>query len=398
MAGFAQGGGVGLALANWMTEGDPGFDVFAMDVARFGAYATPAFTNARVRQNYARRFSIRFPNEELPAARPLLTSPIYDLLKAEGCQFGEARGLEVPLWFAPEGVRDEFSWRRSTDFDHVGAEARAVREGVGILEITGFAKYRVTGAAAAAWLDRILAARVPEVGRMVLAPMLKEDGRLIGDFTLARLAPEEFLIAGSGCRRRLPHALVPAAPRRRGLRRRAGTVAHRGVDRRTEVAGGSRCGRGRRCLRRGVPVHGHPADARRHGALHRRAHQLHRRSRLRDLDGARNTSATSTPALKEAGAAHGIRDFGLRALNALRLEKGWGGWAREYRPVYSPWEAGLDRYVALGKDADFIGKAGGAGDARQRPDATAHLHASRRATPTSSATSRSGRRARSWAG
>ncbi len=107
MAGFSQGGGVGLALANWMIQGDPGFDVWAMDVARFGDFANRDYTNAKVRENYSRRFSIRFPNEELPAARPLKTTPIYDLLKAQGAQFGAAHGLETALWYAPEGVTDD---------------------------------------------------------------------------------------------------------------------------------------------------------------------------------------------------------------------------------------------------------------------------------------------------
>ena len=122
MAGFSQGGGVGLALANWMIHGDPGADIWAMDVARYGDWASMAYTNAKVRENYSRRFSIRFPNEELPAGRPLKTTPVYDLLAAKGAQWGVAYGLEVPLWFAPEGVKDEFSWRRSTDFEHVARE------------------------------------------------------------------------------------------------------------------------------------------------------------------------------------------------------------------------------------------------------------------------------------
>ena len=107
MAGFSQGGGVGLALANWMVEGDPGFDVWGMDVARYGDWTTLAYTNAKVRENYSRRFRIRFPNEELPAARPLRTTPIYDRLDAEGAPCSATiAALEHPLWFAPlEGAR-----------------------------------------------------------------------------------------------------------------------------------------------------------------------------------------------------------------------------------------------------------------------------------------------------
>ncbi|TKB48815.1 MAG: glycine cleavage system protein T, partial [Mesorhizobium sp.] len=194
---------VGLALSNWMIEGDPGADIWAMDVSRYGDWATMAYTNAKVRENYSRRFSIRFPNEELPAGRPLKTTPVYDLLSAKGAQWGVAYGLEVPLWYAPAGVKDEFSWRRSSDFEHVAKEVETVRQGIGLSEISSFAKYRVTGAGAAAWLDRLLACNLPRPSRMTLAPMLKEDGRLIGDFTLANLgslnsASDDWFLAGSG--------------------------------------------------------------------------------------------------------------------------------------------------------------------------------------------------------
>ena len=198
MAGFSQGGGVGLALSNWMIHGDPGFDVWAMDIARYGDWTTMRYTNKKVQENYSRRFSIKFPNEELPAARPYKTTPIYDKLVDMGAQMGDSWGLEAPLWFAPEGVRDVFSWYRSTDFDHVKAEVAGVRESVGIAEISGFSKFSVTGPGARAWLDSVMACKVPNPGRMTLAPMLKHDGKLIGDLSLATLGEEEFFLAGSG--------------------------------------------------------------------------------------------------------------------------------------------------------------------------------------------------------
>ena len=198
MAGFSQGGGVGYALSNWMVEGDPGFDVWAMDVARYGDWATLAYTNKKVQENYSRRFSIRFPNEELPAGRPLRTTPVYDRLLAAGAQMGEAYGLEQALWFAPEGVVDDFSWRRSTDFAYVAEEANAVRAAVGMMEISSFAKYTIRGSGAPDWLDRLLTCRLPVEGRMTLAPMLNHVGKLIGDFSLANLGDGEYFIAGSG--------------------------------------------------------------------------------------------------------------------------------------------------------------------------------------------------------
>ena len=358
MAGFSQGGGVGLALAQWILNGDPGFDVWAMDVARFGDWASKAYTNAKVRENYSRRFSIRFPNEELPAGRPLRTSPIYDPLRSRGAQFGAAAGLEVPLWLAPEGVRDEFSWHRSTDFDTVGEEVRAARCSVGLSETTGFAKYRVTGPGAAAWLDQMLACRLPAPGRMVLAPMLKEDGKLIGDFTLANLGAEGWFIIGSGLAeeyhlrwftQHLPEdgsvqvtsetatmaGLAIAGPRSRELLAR---ITHEPVDnasfrfmdiRRMAVGMATALvGRVSYTGDLGYELWCSPG------------HQLH-----------------LFEAIEAAGADLGLRFFGSRALNSLRVEKAYGSWAREYRPVYGPLEAGLDRFVAYDKPAAFIGQA-----------------------------------------
>src|SRR6266568_7496620 len=146
MAGFAQGGGVGLALSRWMAEGDPGADLFAMDIARYGAFATPAYTNIKVQENYRRRFRIAFPNEELPAARPLRRTPIYDRLRAAGAVFGANFGLEVPLWYAPAGTEavETPTYRRSNAFPIVRKECNAVRNDVGLMEISGFGKYEIT--------------------------------------------------------------------------------------------------------------------------------------------------------------------------------------------------------------------------------------------------------------
>src|SRR5215813_12400644 len=200
MAGFCQGGGVGLALSNWMVHGDPGFDSWAMDVARFGDWATMAYTNAKVRENYSRRFRIRFPNEELPAARPLRTSPVYDRLKHRGAVFGDSFGLEHALWFAPPGAeaREDVTYHRSNAHGPVGEECRAVRERVGLIETSSFAKYEVTGAGTKEWLTRMFANRLPREGRLTLSPLLNDKGKLIGDFTIANAGGGRFFLFGSG--------------------------------------------------------------------------------------------------------------------------------------------------------------------------------------------------------
>src|SRR6266403_1743139 len=199
MAGFSQGGGVGLALANWMVHGDPGFDVWAMDVSRFGDWAGMAYTNAKVRENYSRRFRIRFPNEELPAARPLRTTPIYDRLAAEHAVFGDYCALEHALWFAPTEAEavDQVSFRRSNAHPHIARECTTVRDHVGLLEISNYGKFEVQGPAAAEWLSKIMANRIPSVGRIALSPMLNDRGKLIGDFTLCRIAADHFFLVGT---------------------------------------------------------------------------------------------------------------------------------------------------------------------------------------------------------
>jgi dimethylglycine dehydrogenase len=371
MAGFSQGGGVGLALSNWMIDGDPGFDIWAMDVARYGDWASMRYTNAKVRENYSRRFSIRFPNEELPAGRMLRTTPVYDLLSARGAQFGVAYGLEVPLWYAPEGVKDEFSWRRSTDFEHVGREVRTVREGVGLSEISSFAKYRVTGPGAAGWLDRMLACKLPAPGRMTLAPMLKEDGKLVGDFTLANLGPAkypvtgvlsespEWMIFGSGIAEQYhtrwfeQHLPADGSVTVEALGQKLVGLSIAGPKARDVLA---------KLTRDDVSNAAFPFMAIRRMDVGMAPAIVGRVSYTGDL----GYEIWMEPEYQrhvfhmvmEAGAEFGIGLFGGRALNSLRLEKNYGSWAREYRPIYGPLEAGLDRFVAYNKPADFIGKAG----------------------------------------
>ena len=189
MAGLSQGGGVGLALANWMTQGDSGLDIWGMDVARYGDYATLAYTNAKVRENYGRRFRITFPNEELAAGRPLHTTPVYDRFCEHNAVWGASFGLEHPLWFQDEGKDpiEHVTFRRSNAFTNVGNESRAVRERVGLSECSNFAKYHVTGPGSAEWLQSLFTNRLPKIGRTSLTAMLNPAGRIVGEFSVSRL-------------------------------------------------------------------------------------------------------------------------------------------------------------------------------------------------------------------
>jgi dimethylglycine dehydrogenase len=362
MAGFSQGGGVGLALSNWMVDGDPGFDVWGMDVARFGEWATLRYTNAKVRENYSRRFSIRFPNEELPAARPAQTTPLYDTMVAQNAVMGDSWGLETPLWFAPKGTepKDVVSYHRSNDFEHVGKEVRATRERVGVTEIANFAKYEVAGPGAEAFLNRLMTNRMPTKGRIVLTPMLNELGKLIGDFTIAntsgKTGDESFMIWGSSAAQkyhmrwfekhqpkdgsvrihRFDQTLVGlsiAGPKSQALLQKlvdedVSTKAFKFMDFREMAVAGAPCLVNRITYTGdlGYEIWMQPAYQR-----------------------------LVYSAIKEAGEEFGIVDFGMRALLSMRLEKNFPTWFRELRPIYGPFEGSMDRFIRLEKN-DFIGR------------------------------------------
>ncbi len=358
MAGFSQGGGVGLALSQWMVNGDPGFDVWAMDIARFGEWATRAYTNEKVRENYSRRFSIRFPNEELPAARPQQTTALYDAMVAQGAVMGDSWGLETPLWFAPKGVepRDIVSFRRSNDFAHVGAECRAVRSSVGVTEISNFAKYAFTGPGAENFLSRLMTNRMPKTGRMVLTPMLNEAGKLIGDFTIAKAADDRFFMWGSS---------------------QAQVYHMRWFERHLPSDGSVKVHRFDMGLT-GLSIAGPKSRE----VLQALTDEDVSNAAFRFMDH-KAFDVANTPALVNrvtytgdlgyeiwvqpdylrrlyreimaAGRAHGVVNFGMRALLSMRLEKNFPTWYRELRPIYGAFEAGLDRFVDLGKN-DFVGR------------------------------------------
>ena len=358
MAGFSQGGGVGLALSNWMVDDDPGFDVWGMDVSRYGDWATMAYTNAKVRENYSRRFRITFPNEELPAAREFRTTPVYDRLKAENAVFGQYCGLEHPLWFAPKGTepREAITFRRSNAHDHVGAECRAVRESVGLIEISNYGKFEVTGPNAAAFLSTVMANRLPAVGRMILTPMLNARGKLIGDFTVGRLAEDHFFLVGT---------LAAETYYMRWFEQHM--PADGGVTVRpcaSEYVGFSVAGPRSRALLQSLVADdlstpSFPFMSFRAMQVSMVPARVGRVSFTGDLGYEIWVKADYQRALHrvltEAGQDLGLRHVGGRALNSLRLEKSFGSWAREYRPIYGPEEAGLSRFVDFRKN-DFVGR------------------------------------------
>ena len=173
-------------------------DIYGLDIARYGAFASNReYIKQTTGEFYARRFVMTYPNEQLPAGRPLKMTPAYDAMTAAGCRWGNSWGLEIPLYFAPAGFEEKPTLKRSNAFDIVGAECRMVREGVGLLDIASFSRYEVTGPEAESWLDWMTVSRLPKPGRARLAPMLSETGKLKGDLTIINWGDGTFWIEGS---------------------------------------------------------------------------------------------------------------------------------------------------------------------------------------------------------
>jgi dimethylglycine dehydrogenase len=358
MAGLSQGGGVGLSLANWMVNGDPGADIWGMDVARYGDYATLAYTNAKVRENYSRRFRITFPNEELAAARPLLTTPIYDRLIEHNAVMGVGFGLEHPLWFQDKGKEpvEEVTFYRSSAFNNVGEESRAVRERVGFSEASNFAKYKVSGPGSAAWLQGLFTNALPKIGRTVLTAMLNPQGRIEGEFSVSRIGEEEFFLFGSQAAEvHHPRWFLSHLPEGSPIRFETLALSMVGLT----VAGP----RSRDVLQKltdtSLATKDFPFMSFRRVNIGMAPVWLSRMTYTGDLGYeiwiAPEYQRYLFDLIWDAGKEFDMRMFGFRALITMRLEKNFGTWYREFRPIYTPLESGMER--AMKFDHEFIGRA-----------------------------------------
>ena len=355
MAGFCQGGGVGLTMAEWMIDGEPSIDVWAMDVARFGEFATPDWGTVKSTENYERRFVMTFPNETLPKGRMQKTTALYDRLVAKGARMGQSFGLEHALWFAdgPEDAYEDPTFERNRSHEYVAREVKAVREAVGGIEIANFAKHEFKGKGARDYLNRTLAGFIPKAGRLTLSPMLTPKGKLYGDLTVACLSEDHFMLFGSGAmqeaHRRWFEKDLPEDVQYQNVSDDWHGVALSGPNSRRllqsitrdDVSAESMAFRDvRECFVGGVPV------------------ILNRIS----FSGELGYEIYCKPqyllrlatAIEEAGAELGYRWYGARALMSMRLEKSWGVWTLDYRPDFDALQSGMDAFIDWNKD--FVGK------------------------------------------
>jgi dimethylglycine dehydrogenase len=357
--GVTAAGGSGWQLAEWIVEGEPGIDMMAVDPRRFGAYANKRYTKLKNEETYANVFTIHYPNEERPAARPAKTSPIHHKLDRAGAVWGQRYGWERPNWFAPEGMepKDVWSFRRTNYFQQIGQECRLVREAAALVDITSFSKFQVSGPGAEAYLDRLVANRLPaKTGRITLAHGLNKTGGVRSEFTITRDGPESFYLISSGAAERYDHdhllkhlpddgsvhldnvttahgVLVLVGPKSRDVLRKV-TDADLSNNAFPWLTG--------QFITLGLA----PVRALRVNFMGDLGWELHHpipyQNQIFDD-------------LMAAGAEFGLGLCGMRAMDSLRMEKSYRMWGQDLTTDYTPFEAGMDRFVKLDK-GDFIGR------------------------------------------
>ena len=357
--GVTAAGGAGWQLAEWIVEGQPTIDMLGVDPRRFGDYASKAYLKTKNEEAYENVFIIHYHDEERTAARPLKTAPCYDRMKALGAVFGHKFGWERPNWFAPEGVpqEDHWSFRRSRYHEHVGNECRNVHENVGLLDMTAFSKFLVTGPGAEAYLDNLVANRVPKkIGRVNLCHALNKFGGVRSEFTVMRDGPEAFYLVSAGAQERFDWdylckmapgdgsvrldkittqvgVLVVAGPKSRELLSRVtdadlSNQAFPWLTGKFADVGLAPC----RLVRvnfvgeLGWEIH-HPLEMQNH----------------------------IFDALMAAGEGLAFKPFGIRAMDALRIEKSYRLVGTELSIEYAAFESGLQRFVHPNK-GDFVGR------------------------------------------
>ncbi len=355
--GIAQGAGCGKYLAQWMLFGDSEINMIGVDSRRFGIFADDSYMQLKGFQDYGRTYFTPLPGEELPAGRPRRTSPLYQKLMQQGCVYTETFGWERPKWFSLDGREEDLCYRRNNVFEIVREECLTVRERVGVLDLTGFAKFDVRGGDAEKFLNRICANAMPtKAGGIVLAHILTKNGRIAGEVTITRLAHGRYyLLSAAGAELRdLDHllqgrlegeqleienvtddrgVLVVAGPRSRDvLTKLTNTPLDNGFFR--WLSGQE------------ITVAGIPLRALRLNYVGELGWELH--APIKDMEALYD-------AVWEAGREFGIANFGLYAVNSLRMEKAYRGWGVELTNEVTMLDADMERFIKFDKD-QFVGR------------------------------------------
>lgn len=354
--GFSQSGGLGELLAEWIITGEPHLDIFSWDLARFGSWADKNFTKARVKDQYSNRFAIHFPNEERTAGRPVRTRPVYSTQKELGAVFGLNYGWEHPLWFSNDlNTEDTNGFTRQNWHEPVGIECNMLRNSVGVIDISNFAKYLISGSGSEEWLNSIFANRMPKtIGRSCLTPLIGKRGGIAGDFTVTHLDENKFLLIGSGMAERYHSRYFKSVPLPESVSFESITDKMCGFN----VAGPKSREMLSRLSNADFSTESFPfMTAKRINLLGLSVIAV-RVSFTGDLGWELYCETADQVELYESLLAI-AKEFkggpiGSRALMSLRIEKGYGSWSREYSPEYWPQEVGLSKLIKL--DKNFLNK------------------------------------------
>jgi dimethylglycine dehydrogenase len=358
--GITAAGGSGWQLAEWIVEGEPGIDMLAVDPRRFGDYTSKRYVVQKNEETYRNVFTIHYPDEEREDGRPAKTSPVYDKIDRLGAVWGQRYGWERANWFAPAGVerRDQWSFRRTNYFEHVGNECRRMREQVGIIDLTPFTKHEIGGPGAEAWLDSLVANKVPtRIGRIALCHALTRGGGIRSEFTITKVDEQRFYVVSAGAAERydsdyLRKALPPdGSVSLRNITNSRGCFVVAGPKSRdvltkltdTPLDNASFPWLTGQTIEAGLAVDVYALRVNFVGALGWELHfPIEYAHHLFD-------------ALFEVGKEHGIGMVGMRAMESLRMEKSYRMWGSDMTPDYTPFEASLDRFVRMNK-GPFIGR------------------------------------------
>ncbi|WP_022728122.1 GcvT family protein [Fodinicurvata sediminis] len=358
--GITAAGGAGRYLAEWIIEGEPSIELIDVDPRRYGAYANKRYTKLKNEEAYEHVFVIHYPDEERPAARPAKMSPIHDKLDAAGAVWGQRYGWERPNWFAPEGVerKDVWSFRRTNYFEHVGNEARHMREKAGLIDLTSFSKFEVSGPGAEAYLDRLVANTIPKkVGRMSLSHALTHSGGVRSEFTITKLAENRFYLISSGSAERFDWDFLFKNLPDDGSVRLDNITGSRGVfvlsgpnarDILQQLTDSDLSNAAFPWLTGQAINVGLASDVRtlRVNFVGELGWELHH-----PIEYQRHIFDE----IMQAGKEHELGLVGIRAMDALRIEKSYRMWAKDLSREYTAFEAGLDRFVRLNK-GEFTGR------------------------------------------
>ena len=357
--GITQGGGAGKALAEWVIHGQTEWDLWSLDRRRYTDYATTDYTVAKAIEVYQNEYASSFPYEERPAGRPLRPSPLYETLKAKGARFGARGGWERAVYFDLDGSvpEENLSFRRESVWHAaVAQEVAAVRERVGVLDLPGFTKFELKGEGAAQHLDQLSCSKLPGLGRVSLAYALTPTGKLLSEFTITRLGPDHFYIISAAIAAThdmdlLTSGLPPGSPITvRDLSAELGSLIIAGPRAREVLA---------QVTNADLSNAGFPWLSAREIITVTGTMLAMRVNYVGELGWELHAPIAQMPALYAAvwaaGQAFDIRDFGMYAMDSLRVDKCYRGWKSDLESGYSPLDASLDRFIDLKKPV-FVGR------------------------------------------